>query len=68
VKHLLPPLPYSLSSLEPHIAAHSLAVHHGQHHAVYFNAFNLALETAPDPGATGVLAAPESQAVTRGHP
>jgi Fe-Mn family superoxide dismutase len=46
--HLLPPLPYALSALEPHIAAHSLAVHHGKHHAAYVEALNLALETAPE--------------------
>jgi Fe-Mn family superoxide dismutase len=48
MKHLLPPLPYALSALEPHIDAHSLAVHHGKHHAAYVEALNLALETAPE--------------------
>lgn len=48
MKHLLPPLPYALSALEPHIGAHTLALHHGQHHAGYVEALNLALETAPE--------------------
>ena len=48
MKHLLPPLPYALAALEPHINAHSLAVHHGKHHAAYVEELNRALETAPD--------------------
>jgi Fe-Mn family superoxide dismutase len=48
MKHLLPPLPYALSALEPHIQAHSLAVHHGKHHAGYVEELNQALELAPD--------------------
>lgn len=48
MKHLLPPLPYAPSALEPHIDAHSLTVHYGKHHAAYVEALNLALETAPE--------------------
>lgn len=48
MKHLLPPLPYAVSALEPHIRAHTMAVHHGQHHAGYVKALNTALETAPE--------------------
>lgn len=48
MKHLLPPLPYAPSALEPHIDAHSLSVHHGKHHAAYVEALNLALEAAPE--------------------
>ncbi len=48
MKHVLPPLPYSPSALEPHIDAHSLMVHHGKHHAAYVEALNLALEKAPE--------------------
>lgn len=48
MKHLLPPLPYAPSALEPHIDAHSLTVHHGKHHAAYVEALNEALETAPE--------------------
>lgn len=32
---ILPPLPYSLDALEPHISRRTLAVHHGCHHAAY---------------------------------
>ncbi|MGB5131519.1 MAG: superoxide dismutase [Steroidobacteraceae bacterium] len=32
---VLPPLPYALTALEPHISRRTLAEHHGQHHAAY---------------------------------
>jgi Fe-Mn family superoxide dismutase len=31
----LPPLPYALEALEPHVSRRTLAVHHGNHHAAY---------------------------------
>ena len=31
----LPPLPYALDALEPHVSHATLAVHHGRHHAAY---------------------------------
>lgn len=31
----LPPLPYSLDALEPHLSRRTLAAHHGHHHAAY---------------------------------
>lgn len=31
----LPPLPYALDALEPHLSRHTLAAHHGHHHAAY---------------------------------
>lgn len=31
----LPPLPYALDALEPHISRRTLAAHFGQHHAAY---------------------------------
>jgi len=31
----LPPLPYALDALEPHISRRTLAAHYGQHHAAY---------------------------------
>lgn len=31
----LPPLPYALDGLEPHISRRTLAAHHGHHHAAY---------------------------------
>lgn len=31
----LPPLPYAVDALEPHISRRTLAAHHGYHHAAY---------------------------------
>lgn len=31
----LPPLPYALDALEPHISRRTLAAHQGRHHAAY---------------------------------
>jgi len=31
----LPPLPYALEALEPHLSRRTLAAHHGHHHAAY---------------------------------
>jgi Fe-Mn family superoxide dismutase len=31
----LPPLPYALDALEPHISRRTLSAHHGSHHAAY---------------------------------
>lgn len=31
----LPPLPYPLEALEPHVSRRTLAAHHGRHHAAY---------------------------------
>jgi Fe-Mn family superoxide dismutase len=35
VSLILPPLPYALDALEPHISRRTLAAHHGHHHAAY---------------------------------
>jgi len=48
MKHVLPPLPYAATALEPHISAHSLTLHHGKHHASYVEALNGALVSAPE--------------------
>jgi len=32
---ILPPLPYALDALEPHISRRTLAAHYGHHHAAY---------------------------------
>jgi Fe-Mn family superoxide dismutase len=37
----LPPLPYPLAALEPHISARTLATHHGKHHRAYVDKTNL---------------------------
>ena len=31
----LPPLPYALDALEPHLSRRTLAAHHGHHQAAY---------------------------------
>jgi len=42
--HELPPLPYSLDALEPHIDARTMEIHHGKHHAAYVANLNKALD------------------------
>jgi len=47
-RHLLPALPYSLASLEPHIDARTVALHHDKHHASYVENLNSALVNYPE--------------------
>jgi superoxide dismutase, Fe-Mn family len=44
----LPPLPYTVEALEPHIDRMTMEIHHGKHHAAYVTNLNKALESAPD--------------------
>jgi Fe-Mn family superoxide dismutase len=44
----LPPLPYALEALEPHIDATTMGIHHGKHHNAYVTNLNAALEKAPE--------------------
>ena len=46
--HSLPPLPYAVDALEPHIDARTMEIHHDKHHAAYVNNLNAALEKAPE--------------------
>jgi len=48
MKHMLPPFPYYHASLEPHIDARTMALHHDQHHASYVANLNSALEQFPE--------------------
>jgi Fe-Mn family superoxide dismutase len=48
MKHLLPPLPYYHASLEPHIDARTMTLHHDKHHASYVENLNSALEPFPE--------------------
>jgi Fe-Mn family superoxide dismutase len=44
----LPALPYAPNSLEPHIDARTMEIHHGKHHNAYVTNLNKALESAPE--------------------
>ncbi len=54
----LPPLPYNLSALEPHISEKTLNFHYGKHHQGYVNKLNELLENSP-------LASKDLEAVIR---
>ena len=43
----LPPLPYALDSLEPHIDARTMDIHHGKHHKAYVDNLNKVLIDFP---------------------
>jgi Fe-Mn family superoxide dismutase len=43
----LPQLPYSYSSLEPHIDAQTMEIHHSKHHAGYTTKLNAAIAGSP---------------------
>ena len=42
--YTLPDLPYGYDTLEPHIDAKTMEIHHDKHHAAYVNKVNAALE------------------------
>jgi Fe-Mn family superoxide dismutase len=46
--HTLPPLPYPVDALEPHIDARTMEIHHGKHHAAYVTNLNAALDKHPE--------------------
>jgi Fe-Mn family superoxide dismutase len=46
--HVLPPLPYEVAALEPHVDTRTLSLHHGQHHAAYVANLNAAIEHFPE--------------------
>lgn len=46
-QHTLPPLPYDMSALEPHISANTLSFHYGKHHQAYVTNLNNLLQNHP---------------------
>ena len=40
MQHELPPLPYPMDALEPHISRETLEFHHGKHHKTYVDKLN----------------------------
>src|SRR5262245_18785667 len=40
MKHGLPPLPYPVDALEPHLSRETLEYHHGKHHRTYVDKVN----------------------------
>ena len=45
--HALPPLPYAVDALEPHIDTQTMEIHHNKHHQTYINNLNGALQGTP---------------------
>lgn len=45
--HTLPPLPYAVDALEPHISAQTLSFHHGKHHQAYVTNLNNLIPNTP---------------------
>jgi Fe-Mn family superoxide dismutase len=48
--HVLPALPYAFDTLEPHVDAQTMQIHHGKHHQAYVTNLNAAIEKAPELG------------------
>jgi Fe-Mn family superoxide dismutase len=45
--HQLEPLPYAYDSLEPHVDALTMQIHHTKHHQTYIDKLNAALQDHP---------------------
>jgi len=50
----LPPLPYAMDALEPHIDAQTMEIHHGRHHKAYVDNLNKAVADFPELGKRSV--------------
>lgn len=46
--HVVPPLPYDYSALEPYIDEQTMHLHHDKHHQAYVTNLNAALEKHPE--------------------
>lgn len=44
MKHELPPLPYAVDALAPHLSRETLEYHHGKHHRAYVDKLNELIE------------------------
>ena len=47
MEHTLPPLPYAMDALAPHISKETFEYHYGKHHQAYVTNLNKALEGSP---------------------
>ena len=54
----LPPLPYAVDALEPHIDARTMEIHHDRHHKAYVDNLNKAV--ADQPGIKNLFAYPSN--------
>lgn len=49
---IVPPLPYSMDALEPHLSRRTLAAHYGRHHVAYVDKTRRLIESTPLESAT----------------
>lgn len=51
----VPPLPYPVDALEPHVSARTVSVHYEEHHKGYLHKLRDQLERAPEPNGNNTL-------------
>ncbi|KAK9819499.1 hypothetical protein WJX81_007959 [Elliptochloris bilobata] len=51
----LPPLPYDYTTLEPHIDARTMEIHHTKHHQTYVTNLNAAISKFPELNGLGLV-------------
>src|SRR5476649_2182845 len=52
MEHTLPPLPYAMDALQPHISKETLEYHYGKHHQAYVTNLNNLIPGTPFEGKT----------------